>query len=208
MRYNSAAADTFAKVVRGDEPNWTVRCWASLSATYWICFTNFEHDLGIYAFKPTWPFLIVVFLETWTKFLKPSSFGTVITNAFTFHTTMFVVASEALWLSSNLQSRNSWMLHVHLSGFQITHEVQQCIKCQHTNYHNNTNHSGYLPQLELLWLVGWVLGHISHCKLFNAKSSLYIYIKYIWFGLVGFYSISAIVGYLMPNPLYTYILNI
>ena len=32
---------------------------------------------------------------------------------------------------------------------------------------------------------------------------LYIYIRYIWFGLFGFYGISAIVGYLMPNPLYT-----
>ena len=30
----------------------------------------------------------------------------------------------------------------------------------------------------------------------------------IWFGLVGFYGISNIVGYLMPNPLYTYILYI
>ena len=53
-----------------------------------------------------------------------------------------------------------------------------------------------------------VLWHINHCRLFNAKSSLYIYIKYIWFGLVGFYGISTIVGYLMPNPFYTYILNI
>ena len=30
----------------------------------------------------------------------------------------------------------------------------------------------------------------------------------MWFGLVGFYGISTIVGYLMPNPLYTYISNI
>ena len=30
----------------------------------------------------------------------------------------------------------------------------------------------------------------------------------IWFGLFGFYGISTIEGYLMPNPLYTYILNI
>ena len=29
---------------------------------------------------------------------------------------------------------------------------------------------------------------------------LYIYIKYIGFGLVGFYVISTIVGYSMPNP--------
>ena len=43
--------------------------------------------------------------------------------------------------------------------------------------------------------------------LLNTKSSLYIYIKYIWFGWVGFYGISTIVGYLMLNPFYTYILN-
>ena len=54
---------------------------------------------------------------------------------------------------------------------------------------------------------GLVLWHINQCWLFDAKSSLYIYIKYIWFGLVGFYGISTIGGYLMPNPLYTYILN-
>ena len=40
--------------------------------------------------------------------------------------------------------------------------------------------------------------------LFNAKSHLYIYIEYIGFSLVGFYGISTIVGYLMPNPVYTY----
>ena len=44
----------------------------------------------------------------------------------------------------------------------------------------------------------WVLWHINHCRLFNAKSSLYIYIKYL-FGLVGFYAKSSY---------YTYILNI
>ena len=58
----------------------------------------------------------------------------------------------------------------------------------------------------MIWF-GWVLWHINHCRLFNAKSSLYIYIRYIWFGLVGFYGISTIEGYLMPNPLYTYILD-
>ena len=71
-----------------------------------------------------------------------------------------------------------------------------------------------LPRLQTIdinnstvWL-GLVLWHINHCRLFNAKSSLYIYIKYIGFDPVGFYGISTIVGYLMPNPLYTYILNI
>ena len=53
--------------------------------------------------------------------------------------------------------------------------------------------------------IGFILWHINHCRLFNAKSSLYIYIKYIWFGWVGSYSISNIVGYLMPNPVFIYI---
>ena len=39
------------------------------------------------------------------------------------------------------------------------------------------------------------------------SNPLYIHVK-IWFVLVSFYGISTIVGYLMPNPLYTYILNI
>ena len=30
----------------------------------------------------------------------------------------------------------------------------------------------------------------------------------MWFGLIGFYGLSTIVDYLMPNPLYTYILDI
>ena len=46
------------------------------------------------------------------------------------------------------------------------------------------------------------------CWLFNAKSSLYLHSKCIGFGLVGFYGISTIVGYLMPNPVFAYILNI
>ena len=36
---------------------------------------------------------------------------------------------------------------------------------------------------------------------------MHICSKYIWFGLVGFYGISTLVGYLIPNPIYTYILN-
>ena len=30
----------------------------------------------------------------------------------------------------------------------------------------------------------------------------------MWFGLVGFYGISTIVGYLIPNFVYVYVLNI
>ena len=65
----------------------------------------------------------------------------------------------------------------------------------------------YTYILYMIWF-GLVLWLINHCRLFNAKSSLYIYIRYIGFGLVGFYGISTAVGYLMPNPLYTYILDI
>ena len=60
----------------------------------------------------------------------------------------------------------------------------------------------------LLLCFALVLWHISYCRLLNAKSFLYKYIGYIWFGLVGFYGISTIVGYLMASPLNTYILNI
>ena len=65
----------------------------------------------------------------------------------------------------------------------------------------------------MIWF-GWVLSHINHCRLFKAKSPsyiyiyIYIYIEYIGFDLVGCYGISTIVGYLMPNPLYTNIQNI
>ena len=55
---------------------------------------------------------------------------------------------------------------------------------------------------------GLVLWNINYSLLSNAKSSLYIYVKYIWFALVGFYNISTIVAYLMSNPIYTYLLNI
>ena len=58
----------------------------------------------------------------------------------------------------------------------------------------------------MIWF-GWVLWHINHRRLFNARSSLYIYIKYILFDLVAFYEISNIISYLMANPLYIYILN-
>ena len=59
----------------------------------------------------------------------------------------------------------------------------------------------------MIWFI-WVLWYINPCRLFIAKSSLYIYIEYIGFGLVGFYGISTFVGYLMPNLLNAYVLNV
>ena len=49
---------------------------------------------------------------------------------------------------------------------------------------------------------------INQCRLLNAKSSLYLYIKYVRFGLVGLHGLSNNVVYLTANPLYTFILNI
>ena len=59
---------------------------------------------------------------------------------------------------------------------------------------------GYLmpnpPNIYVLNIYGLVgLWHINHCRSFNVKSSLYTCMKYIWFGLVGFYSFSNIVAY-------------
>ena len=51
----------------------------------------------------------------------------------------------------------------------------------------------------VIWL-SWALWHINPSRLFNAKSALYIYIKYIGIGLAGFYGISTIVGYLLQYP--------
>ena len=44
--------------------------------------------------------------------------------------------------------------------------------------------------------------------LFNARPFLYICIEYKGFCWVGFYAISTIVGYSMPDPFYTHVLNI
>ena len=53
---------------------------------------------------------------------------------------------------------------------------------------------------------GWVYG-ISTIVGYLMPNLLYTYMSNIY-DLVGFYGISTIVGYLMPNPSHTYILNI
>ena len=66
----------------------------------------------------------------------------------------------------------------------------------------------YTYILNIYDLIIWVSWYIKPCRLFNAKSSLYIYSKYILLGRVEFYGISSVGGYLMPTPLYTHILNV
>ena len=68
----------------------------------------------------------------------------------------------------------------------------------------------YILNMYIWYDFGWVLWNINHCRSFNVKSCLYIYIEYIWFDLLGSYgisTISTIVGYLIPNPVHTYISN-
>ena len=43
-------------------------------------------------------------------------------------------------------------------------------------------------------------------KMSNSSDSLIVSLT--WFVLVGFYGISTIVAYLIPNPVYTYVLDI
>ena len=48
----------------------------------------------------------------------------------------------------------------------------------------------HIYQICMIWF-GLILWHINHCRLFNAKFSLNIYIKYILFSLVLFYGLST-----------------
>ena len=56
----------------------------------------------------------------------------------------------------------------------------------------NAKFSFYI-YIKFIWF-GLVLWHINLCRLFNAKSSTYIYIEYIRFGLVEFYDISTLLA--------------
>ena len=80
-------------------------------------------------------------------------------------------------------------------------------------FYGVSNIVGYLMPNTLYTYIYWIwfgriLCHIYKSRSLNVKSSSYIYIKYIWLGLFGFYSISKIIGYLMLCSLYIYILNI
>ena len=59
----------------------------------------------------------------------------------------------------------------------------------------------------MIWL-GFMAYHINYYCLFNTKSSLYIYIKNMWFCFVLWHIVLIVLTisvYLMPNPLYVYI---
>ena len=89
LRHNSAAPGAFAdftKATNYAELRDAEIAWYSLSATYWIQFKGLKHGLGIHGFKSTWHSLIDKVLTTWTKFLEPSGYCSVINCVFIFDT--------------------------------------------------------------------------------------------------------------------------
>ena len=54
-------------------------------------------------------------------------------------------------------------------------------------------------------MFGLGLWYINSYSLFDAKPYIYIYIYIYIYNLVRFYGILTTVGYLMPNPVFTYI---
>ena len=76
-------------------------------------------------------------------------------------------------------------------------------------YVNKTNEiHKRLNLLRLRWFLrGWVVGFDPSWRVLIERNKSVCGWPYIY-SLVWFYGISTIVGYLMPNPFYTYILNI
>ena len=107
--------------------------------------------------------------------------STTILNAHTKNVWKLIVCTSYIYIYIYIQNRKLQYLYIKLPSIEASLYRRAAMET-------------------LVWF-DLVLWHIKHCRLFNAKSSL-------WFGLVGFYGISIIIGYLMPNPLNAYILNI
>ena len=95
-----------------------------------------------------------------------------------------------------------------LIGIYLIYMIWFCFVLWHINRCRLFNAKSFLYiYIKYIWFGFVVLWHIDDCRLFNTKSSLYIH-KYKGFSLIGFYGLLTLIGYLMSNPLYTYILNI
>ena len=74
--------------------------------------------------------------------------------------------------------------YVRLCGFQITHRMKQCTTWQLTNYHDTTNHSGYLTQLYLLWYSDICATNyhvLKYCKTFDSPKYFCVVWTYLYF---------------------------
>ena len=96
-RDNSEVSDAFIECVTV-----TMRCRACLIISE--CYSSdllqwLEHSLGINGFRSTWPYLIVEFLATQAKFLKPSGYcSDQLSLQFSHNNCFFFIASAVLWL--------------------------------------------------------------------------------------------------------------
>ena len=67
------------------------------------------------------------------------------------------------------------MLHSLLYGFQITLKMKQCTTCQHTNYHNTTNHNRYVSMAWTASIMWYILYKLAHTKILqNFWPTLYL----------------------------------
>ena len=126
------ASDAFIKVINviNNTGLWDAKfTWYPLSITYWICPYGSEYRLGIHVFLPTWPYLIIKVLATWSKFLKePSGYCTLINCAFTFCTRNVIdcfYIVMALFKLLKHKFPKLTMFHIHLCGIQIIHWGKQ-----------------------------------------------------------------------------------
>ena len=143
-----------------------LRSWSWLTAldceipsspdTLWVLLTGFASMASTALESIVFGRLdLIWFLKSEPNFLEPFGSCTVIDCASTFsHDKCFWLLplhSDPIQTHIKHKFLNYTELHVHLCGFQITHGTKQCTMCQHIKYHNTTNNSGYLPQLDLVW---------------------------------------------------------
>ena len=101
-----------------------------ISVVVFLCCSTYSLEIS----------LIVDVFATQAKFIQYN----VINFAFTFRTTYsFSWFCDVMAYFKRIKHKFS--NYVYLCRFPITYGVKQCSTCQHTNYHNTTNLSGY-PQ--------------------------------------------------------------
>ena len=107
---------------------------------------------------------------------------------------LFLMIYQLSWViqcHSNPCGKTAVILFNSLVGEGGSYLSQRCLVWfglvwWHINHHRLFNAKSSLYIYIKYIGFGLVLWHINHCRLFNAKSFLYIYIKYIGFGLVWF----------------------
>ena len=149
VRHNSAASDAFDEVMKVMNyiGLWNIELARySPNITCRICLYGLECSLRTHALRLIWPSLIVDILAAWAKFLY-------------LVTVWWSTASSPFTQQMFLLPRRYGRVRIRIrmcytficTAFKIAHGVKQCPKCQRINYHDTTNHRGYLAWTALLW---------------------------------------------------------